>query len=154
MSEAAPSRQFAIQKLYLKDASFESPGTPQTFGFKQWSPKIDLNIGNSQKAVDGALHEVVLSVTVTVSLEDKTVFLIEAQQAGLFLLDGFSDDEKKVLFATQCMTILFPYAREVISDLSVRGGFPPLVLSPVNFDALYQQQLQQRRETDGSETIQ
>ena len=139
------SKQFAIQKLYVKDASFESPESPDSFNFTQWDPKIDLNLTNSLKNIDGELYEVVLCVTVTVSQEDKTLFLVEVHQAGLVSISGFDEEEKKYLLGSQCMTILFPYAREVVSDLSIRGGFPPVILSPVNFDALYQQHMQQQQ---------
>ena len=146
------SKQFAIQKLYVKDLSFESPASPDSFGFKQWDPKIDLNLSNSQRQVEGDLYESVLSVTATISHDEKTVFLIEVQQAGIFHIAGFGDDEKKYLLGSQCLTILFPYARELISDLSTRGGFPPLILSPVNFDALYHQHMQQQQaEQDAAE---
>ena len=138
-------KQFAIQKLYVKDASFESPGTPESFKFTSWNPRIDLNLGNEQKHIEGDLYEVVLSITATVTHEESTAFLVEVQQGGLFLLTGFTEEEKKYLLGTQCMSTLFPYAREVVSDLSVRGGFPPLLLAPVNFDALYQQHLQRQQ---------
>lgn len=152
MSEAQETnKQFAIQKLYVKDASFESPDSPESFSFKKWDPKIDLNLTNSLKNVGGDLHEVVLCVTVTVSQDDKTLFLVEVHQAGLVAISGFDEAEKKYLLGSQCMTILFPYAREVISDLSTRGGFPPVILSPVNFDALYQQHVQQQQ-PEGEET--
>lgn len=145
MSEEQDNRkQFAIQKLYVKDASFESPDSPNSFSFKQWDPKIDLNLTNNQRHIEGDMYEAVLCLTVTVNHQDKTAFLIEVQQAALVGLSGFDEEERKYLLGSQCMTILFPYAREVISDLSVRGGFPPLILSPVNFDALYQQHMQQQ----------
>ena len=143
---AAPKPHFAIQKLYIKDSSFESPVSPQAFAFKQWKPKIDMNLSNEQKHVSGDIYEVVLSVTTTVTQEDTITFLIEVHQAGLFEITGFEEDQKSYLLGSQCMNVLFPYAREVISDLSVRGGFPPLTLSPVNFDALYQQHLKEQRE--------
>jgi len=143
------TKQFAIKKLYVKDASFESPDSPQSFGFEKWSPKIELNIGNDQKRIEDDLYEIVLKITVTVSHEDETAFLVEVQQAGLFQVGGFDEDQKKYLLGSQCLNILFPYAREAISDLSVRGGFPPLTLSPVSFDALYQQHLQQQQEKQG-----
>ena len=145
MSEEQENRkQFAIQKLYIKDASFESPDSPSSFSFKQWDPKIDLNLTNNQRHVEGDLYEAVLCLTVTVNHQDKTAFLIEVQYAALVVMTGFEEEEKKYLLGSQCMSILFPYAREVISDLSVRGGFPPLILSPVNFDALYQQHMQKQ----------
>ena len=140
------NKQFAIQKLYIRDASFESPGAPQSFSFAKWEPKIDLNLTNDQKHVEGDLYEVVINLTATVSVDDRTAFLVEVQQAGLFSIAGFDDREKKYLLGSQCMSILFPYLREAITDLSVRGGFPPLVLTPVNFDALYHQHLQQQQQ--------
>lgn len=143
---SAASKQFAIQKLYLKDASFESPDAPHSFGFTKWDPKIDLNMNNTSAHIDGDIYEAVLRVTATVSLEEKTAFLIEVQFAGLFAISGFDEDERKYLLGSQCMTVLFPYVREVISDLTIRGGFPPFLLSPVNFDGLYQQHLQQQKE--------
>jgi len=146
MTEAtAPKKQFSIQKLYLKDVSYESPGTPHTFSFKQWDPKVDLNLTNTHSQVDGDIYEAVLSITVTVAHQDKTAFLIEVQYAGLFAIAGFEEEERNYLIGSQCMNILFPFAREVISELSTRGGFPPLMLQPVNFDALYQQHLQQKQ---------
>jgi preprotein translocase subunit SecB len=146
---SAPQKQFAIQKLYLKDASFESPDAPKSFSFTKWDPKIDLNLSNTNAHVDGDIYEVVLCVTATVKLEEKTAFLIEVHFAGLFGISGFDEAEKKYLLGSQCMTTLFPYVREVISDLTIRGGFPPLILSPVNFDGLYQQHLQQQQEKQG-----
>ena len=144
-AQQAP-KQFAIQKLYIKDASFESPNSPDCFSYQQWDPKIDVNLSNSQRHVRDELYEAVLVITATATHDDKTAFLVEVHQAGLFVIDGFEEEEKRYLLGSQCMNILFPYLREAISDLSVRGGFPPLLLSPVNFDALYQQHLQQQRQ--------
>jgi preprotein translocase subunit SecB len=138
-------KQFAIQKLYVKDASFESPATPESFSFEQWKPKIDLSLTNKQRHVEGDLYEAVLCVTATVTHQDSTAFLVEVHQAGLVTIAGFDDDEKNYLLGSQCMSVLFPYLREVVSDLSTRGGFPPLILSPVNFDALYHQHIQQQQ---------
>jgi len=154
MSDKQESKkQFSIQKLYIKDASFESPDSPGSFSFKQWNPKIDLNLNNTHGHVDGDLYEAVLRITATIKHEDNTAFLIEVHQAGLFMLSGFEEEERQYLLGSQCMNILFPYAREVISEMSTRGGFPPLILSPVNFDALYQQHLQQRKEKQGESTL-
>lgn len=151
MSEEQENRkQFAIQKLYIKDASFESPDSPNSFSFKQWDPKVDLNLTNNQQHIEGDLYEAVLCLTATVNHQDKTAFLIEVQHAALVVMSGFEEEEKKYLLGSQCMSILFPYAREVISDLSVRGGFPPLILSPVNFDALYQQHIQKQANPEGA----
>jgi preprotein translocase subunit SecB len=143
------TQQFAIKKLYVKDVSFESPATPKSFSFKQWEPKIELNLTNKQTHIEADIYQVVLSITATVSIEEETAFLVEVHQAGLFQIAGFEDEQKSYLLGSQCMNILFPYAREVISDMSVRGGFPPLVMSPVNFDTLYQQHLQQQQGQPG-----
>ena len=141
---AAQPKQFAIQKLYLKDASFESPNTPQSFRFTKWDPKIDLNLTNTQAQIEGDIYEAVLCVTATIKLEEKIAFLIEVQFAGLFSISGFDETEMKYLLGSQAMSVLFPYVREVVSDMTTRGGFPPLILSPVNFDALYQKHLQEQ----------
>jgi len=153
MSETSTSKQhFSVQKLYVKDSSFESPASPEAFSFKQWNPKIDLNLTNKQTHIDADTYEAVLTITATVSQEESTAFLIEVHQAGLFQIAGFDDQQRGYLMGSQCMNILFPYAREVISDMSIRGGFPPLIISPVNFDALYQQHLQQQQEQSGEVT--
>ena len=144
------NKKFTIQKIYLKDASFESPGSPASFGQKPWDPKIDSNMNNSHETIGENQYEVVLRITLTASHNDETTFLIEVQQAGIFQISGFTDDELKYLLSSQCASQLFPYAREQVSDMTVRGGFPPLLLSPVNFDALYQQSLQQQKQKQGA----
>ena len=149
MSDQADKKRFNILKIYLKDASFESPAAPASFGIKQWDPKIDLNMTNSHSQIGDDRFEAVLRITVTANQDDQTAFLIEIQQAGLFEISGFSEDEHNYLLGSQCMNVLFPYVREQISDIAVRGGFPPLLLSPVNFDTLYQRHLQQRQEKSG-----
>ncbi|MFQ5631385.1 MAG: protein-export chaperone SecB, partial [bacterium] len=134
MSEKeAQKTQFSIQKLYVKDISFESPGAPGVFGFKKWEPKIDLNLNNAHKLLSEGVYEALLTITATVKHDDKTAFLVEVQQAGIFAVAGFKEQDRNYILASQCMNILFPYAREVISDLTARGGFPPFILSPVNF---------------------
>lgn len=145
----AAENQFSIQKLYVKDLSFESPATPAVFTFKDWNPQIELSLNNANKKVSDGLFEVVISVTATVKNEDKTAFLVEVHQAGIFQVAGFNEQDTKYILGAQCMNILFPYAREVVSDLTNRGGFPPLLLNPVNFDALYAQAIQkQQQEAD------
>ena len=153
MSDQEESKQFNIQKIYLKDSSFESPASPASFAQQPWDPKIDLNMNNTHANVEGDQYEAVLRLTLTATHEGETTFLIEVQQAGLFQISGFSEDELKYLLGSQCASVLFPYAREQISDMSVRGGFPPLLLTPVNFDALYQQHLQQQKDKSGEEEI-
>ncbi len=147
----APQKQFSIKKLYLKDASFESPDSPLSFNYTKWDPKIDLNLTNTKTHIDGDVYEAVLCVTATINLEEKTAFLIEVHYAGLFGISGFDETERKYLLGSQCMNVLFPYAREVVSDMTIRGGFPPLILSPVNFDGLYQQHLQQQQKQEEQE---
>lgn len=142
--QTAPQNQFSIQKLYVKDLSFESPSTPDVFSFKNWEPQIELNLNNTNKKISDGVYEVVLSVTTTVKHDEKTAFLVEIHQAGIFQISGFNEQDTKYILGSQCMNILFPYAREVVSDLTTRGGFPPLLLNPVNFDALYAQAVQQQ----------
>ena len=149
--EQAPQNHFSIQKLYVKDVSFESPATPKVFSYQKWDPKIDLNLTNKHTNVGKDMYEAILTITATVTHEDKTAFLMEVHQAGLFAIAGFSDQDRNYLLGSQCMNILLPYAREVISDMTTRGGFPPLILSPVNFDALYQQHVQAQKDKQVSE---
>ena len=142
--------QFGIQKTYVKDVSLEVPNSPNVFQDK-WNPSVNMDIQNTTAKLSEELHEVVLSVTVTVSSEEQTVYLVEALQAGIFHISGFPDDVLKRMLGTICPNILFPFAREFISDLVIRGGFPQLLLAPVNFDALYHQQQQQTNKTDAEE---
>ncbi|MFK8068739.1 MAG: protein-export chaperone SecB [Gammaproteobacteria bacterium] len=137
--------QLAIQKIYVKDLSFEAPNTPEIF-MEQAQPQVDLQMHNESKSLQEDMHEVTLTITVTVKLEEKTVYLVEVKQAGIFLLAGFNEEQLTQVSATACPSILFPYAREAVSDLVTRGGFPPLLLNPVNFDAVYQQELARREQ--------
>jgi preprotein translocase subunit SecB len=147
MTEKDPvQNHFSIQKIYVKDVSFESPTSPEAFGFKQWNPKIELNINNSHKRLNEQMYEAVLTITATVNQDDKTAFLIEVKQAGIFAITGFNDQDLSYLIGSQCMSILLPYAREAVSDITTRGGFPPLLLAPVNFDALYQQHMKEQQD--------
>ncbi len=151
--EQTQKTHFSIQKIFVKDVSFESPDTPKAFSFAKWEPKIELNLNNSHTSIDDNLYEAVLTITATVRHQEKTAFLVEVQQAGIFAVAGFNENDQQYLLGSQCMNILFPFARETISDLTTRGGFPPLLLSPVNFDALYQQHMQkQATEAEDTET--
>lgn len=157
MAEEAqtPEKQLAIQKIYIKDFSFESPNTPQVFGKADWAPKTDLNLRSSHTAGSEDNHEVVLTITVEAKEDDKTVFLVELHQAGLFHVTGYSDDEFKAIVGSFCPNILFPYARETIASIISKGGFPEFVLQPINFDALYSQGMAQakaRAESDSAVT--
>lgn len=135
--EAPPA--LLIHKLYVKDVSFESPHSPVIFN-ESWQPQAEVNIQNSARKVGDALYEVVLTVTVTARVGDKVGFLIEVQQAGLFGLDVPDEDAARPVIGGACPGILFPYAREAVSNLAERGGFPPLLLAPTDFNALYHQQ--------------
>lgn len=141
--QQAPQRQFLVQRIYTKDLSFEAPNTPQVFQEK-WSPEINIGLGNEVKRLENGAVEVVLNVTVEAKQEERSVFMVEVKQAGLFLVQGFSDAELDALLSIAAPNILFPYAREIVSDLVTRGSFPQLVLQPVNFEALYNQQRQAR----------
>jgi preprotein translocase subunit SecB len=132
-------KKILIQKIYLKDFSFESPQTPQVFTEGKWDPKTNLNLRSTHSAGSGELHEVVLTITVETKHEDKTLFLIELQQAGLFHITGYNEQEFAAVVGSFCPNLLFPYAREAISGIVSRGGFPELLLQPINFDALYTQ---------------
>lgn len=142
-------KKISIQKIYLKDFSFESPQTPQIFTAGKWDPKTNLNLRSTHSAGSGDHHEVVLTITVETKHEDKTLFLIELQQAGLFYIAGYSEQEFSAVVGSFCPNVLFPYAREAIAAIVSKGGFPELLLQPINFDALY---AQSRAEAKGQVT--
>lgn len=137
---AAPESNLVIHKLYVKDLSFESPSTPTIFN-ENWEPRVDINVQNTAVQVGEGIFEVVLTVTVTAKLEEQPAFLVEVQQAGLFQISDMADDEIRRAIGATCPTVLYPYAREVVSDLIVRGGFPPLWLAPADFESAYEQRL-------------
>lgn len=148
----AQEKQFSIQKIYTKDISFESPAAPNVFTEK-WEPKVDFNLGTNATPLQDSMFEVALTVTVTVKTGDTTAYLVEATQAGIFSLAGFTDEEMGPMVGSFCPNILFPYVREVVSDLVAKGGFPQLLLAPVNFDALYAQHIQQAQQAPSSESL-
>ena len=138
-----PQIQFAVQRIYVKDVSFEAPNglaPAQT-----WQPKVSQDLNTQVNKVQDDLYEVVLKITVTVTVDDKTAFLVEVHQAGLFGIKGPEGPQLQHLLSSQCPHILFPYARECIDSLCVRGGFPPLMLPPINFDALFAQAVSEAR---------
>lgn len=141
---AAPQAQLSVQKIYVKDASFEAPNAPQIFQ-EQGQPQIDLNLSQKVQNFAEGLYEVVLSLTVTCKLAERTVYLAEVQQAGVFALNGFEAGQRDVVLGTYCPHTLFPYARQAISDLVQNGGFPPFLLQPINFDQIYADQLKRRQ---------
>lgn len=136
---------FEIQRIFVKDLSFEAPNTPQTF-LDEWKPEVSLNLETKSNRIQDTQHEVMLSITATVTTGKKTAFLIEVHQAGIFLISGFQSDQLHHMLGSFCPNILFPYAREVVSDVVVRGGFPQLILAPVNFDTLYTQHKEKQTE--------
>ncbi|MFO7603819.1 MAG: protein-export chaperone SecB [Gammaproteobacteria bacterium] len=140
-----PQQQFTIHKIYTKDISFEAPHAPAIFN-EEWQPEVNLELNSQGRSIGENTYEVVLSLTVTTKNKDKTAFLVEVQQAGIFGIAGFGPQDLSHMIGSFCPNILFPYAREAISDLVTRGGFQPLLLAPVNFDVLYSQHLEQQQQ--------
>jgi preprotein translocase subunit SecB len=138
-------RMFQLHRIYIKDISFESPNSPRIF-IGEWQPKHELNLNTQVKRVDEQTFEVILSVTVTTHLGDQTAFIVEVQQAGLVGVKGFSEQELGPLLGAYCPNLLFPYAREAISDLVGKGSFPQLLLQPVNFEVLFAQRQREMME--------
>lgn len=147
MSEAAQPT-FQIEKLYVKDVSLEIPHAPGVF-LEQAEPQLEVRIDTTSAQFAEAYFEVTVSATVTARSGERTLFLAEAAQAGIFQVRNVSPDEMAPLLAVACPTIVFPYLRETISDLIVRGGFPPVLLTPISFEALYMQRLQQQSSGNG-----
>ncbi len=147
--QAANGPSFVVQKIYLKDVSFESPAAPEIFR-ENVQPEIKLNLAQRVQNMADDLYEVTLTVTVTCKLGDKTAYLAEVQQAGIFGIKGFEPQQLQGTLGAYCPTILFPYARQQISDMVAHGGFHPLLLQPVNFDQLYAEQM--RRQSEESAT--
>lgn len=139
-----PQPVFSIDKLYVKDLSLEVPGAPQVF-LERESPQIDVQLHTQARSLEGGLFEVVLTATITAKVKDKTLFLVEAAQAGIFQIRNLPESDMGPVLGMSCPNILFPYVRETVSDVIVRAGFPPVILSPVNFEALYQEQIRQQQ---------
>ncbi len=142
---------FTIEKLYVKDLSLEVPNAPQVF-LERETPRVDVQLSTEAKPVNEGHYEVVLSVTTTATVKDKTVFLVEAKQAGIFQIRNLPAESLDLVLSITCPNILFPYARETVSDAITRSGFPPFLLAPVNFEALYQQRMQQAQPTEAAPT--
>jgi preprotein translocase subunit SecB len=150
--QKTPEKQIGIQKIFIKDFSFESPQTPAVFAQADWSPKTNLNLRSTHTPGAENSHEVVLTITIEAKAEDKTFFLVELQQAGLFHIAGYTEEELKAVVGSYCPNILFPYARETVASIISKGGFPEFLLQPINFDALYAQgmaQAQAQAEAEG-----
>lgn len=141
-NEAAP--QFAIQRVYTKDVSFETPNSPAIFQ-KEWKPEVQLDIDTRSNKIAEGTYEVVLALTVTAKVEEQTAFLAEVQQAGIFTIGNMPEAQLAHMIGAFCPNTLFPYARETVASLVNRGSFPQLNLAPVNFDALFASYVQQRQ---------
>jgi preprotein translocase subunit SecB len=139
MSDAQNQPVFSIEKVYVKDLSLEIPNAPAAF-LEREAPTVDIQLHHNSTGVDEGVFQTVLTVTVTAKVKDKTLFLVEAAQAGIFVVRNVPASELEAVLGIACPNILFPYVREVISDTVTRAGFPPVVLSPVNFEAIYQTQ--------------
>jgi preprotein translocase subunit SecB len=139
-AKGAGGPEFGIKGIYIRDLSFEAPNPP---GAQQgdWQPDVKFELNTQARKVDGDDFEVILKLTVTVKVDKKVAFIAEAQQGGLFTLRGFNDEQRGQMLGSFCPNVLYPYARELVSNIATRGGYPPLYLAPVNFDALYQDHL-------------
>lgn len=137
--------QFALHRIYCKDISFETPNSPSVFQ-REWKPEIKLDIDTRSAKLDEVNFEVVLAITVTATIDGTTAFLCEVQQAGIFTIDNMPEQQLAHTLGSYCPNMLFPYARETISNLVNRGTFPPLNLAPVNFDAIFAAYVQKRQE--------
>lgn len=139
--------QFMIQRIYVKDLSYEAPNTPSIFQ-QQWEPELTLDLNTSSTRLEEGVFEVVLAVTATVSNQKATAFLVEVKQAGIFTIQGAAGNQLEHLLNSFCPSILFPYAREAITSQVVNGSFPQLVLAPINFDALFMQQMEEKQKAN------
>lgn len=140
--------QFMIQRIYIKDLSYETPNTPAVFQ-QQWEPELTLDLNTNSTQLENGVYEVVLTVTATVANQKTTAFLVEVKQAGIFSIMGAAQQQLDHLLNSFCPNILFPYAREAITSQVIRGSFPQLVLAPINFDALYMQQMAEKQNASG-----
>lgn len=144
MSDAQTQPMFSIEKVFVKDISLEIPNAPQVF-LEREAPTVDIQLHHNSSQVDEGVYQTILTVTVTAKVKDKTMFLVEVGQAGVFVVRNIPAQEMDAVLGIACPNILFPYAREVVSDITVRAGFPPVVLNPVNFESIYQQAIQQQQ---------
>jgi preprotein translocase subunit SecB len=137
--------QITVQKIYVRDASFEAPGAPYIFQ-DQSQPRIELNLGQKVQQLAQNVYEVVLTITLTCKAGEKTAYLVEVQQAGIFGLSGFDPQQLDLVIGTYCPHVIFPYARQAVSSLIEQGGFPPFLLQPINFEQIYAEQLKRRQQ--------
>lgn len=151
--EQAQQPVFGIEKIYVKDVSLEIPNAPHVF-LQRENPEVGIELHNAAAAIGDGVFEAVITVTVTSKIEDKTVFLVEVAQAGIFQIRNVPNEAIEGILGVTCPNILFPYAREAVSDLVTRAGFPPVLLNPINFEALYLQQKQQQQAQAGDAATQ
>ncbi len=144
------SQHFDIQKVYLKDVSLETPNSPEIFTEQQWQPQSEVRLETGATPLNQELFEVVLTITVTCKLGERTAYLVEVQQAGIFTVKGFEEPQMGHMLNAFCPNILFPFAREEIASLIGKSGFPTILLNPINFDGLYLQRLQQQQMDTGA----
>ena len=144
---------FGIEKLYVKDISVEVPNAPEIF-LEREAPQVEIQLNSAGRGLGDGAYEVLLTVTVTAKLGEKTVFLVEVGQAGIFRVLNVPNEQIEPLIAVACPNILFPYARETVSDAVTRAGFSPIVLQPVNFEAMYMQRMQEQTAASAEPTIQ
>ena len=152
MSDAQNQPVFSIEKLYVKDISLEIPNAPQVF-LEREAPQVDIQLHHESTNIDEGVFQTVLTVTVTAKVKEKTLFLAEVGQAGIFVIRNIPAADVDPILGIACPNILYPYVREVVSDVVGRGGFPPVVLSPVNFEGLYQAQKQAQEEQKAAEPV-
>lgn len=149
-SDKSQEPSFIIQRIYAKESSIETPNSPKIF-LTEWKPELNMDLETKTSPLEDNHHEVILRVTVTVKVDNKTAFIVEVQQAGIFAMQGLPEDQLKHMLGSFCPNILYPYARELITSLVTHAGFPQLYITPVNFDALYQQHLQEKNSNIGKE---
>lgn len=143
-SATTTNPEFSIQRIYIKDLSVECPSSPQIFR-QEWKPDIDLQINVDTEKLEDDYFQVIIKITAVAKNKDKIALLIEVQQAGIFIMKNFSEEQRKQMLGAFCPNILFPYAREIISETASRAGFPPLYLAPVNFDAVFAEQMRRQQ---------
>jgi preprotein translocase subunit SecB len=148
-AQAAQQPVFNIEKIYVKDISLEAPNAPQIF-LQNENPQVSIELQNKAAKIDEGVFETVITITVTSKIQDKVAFLVEVAQAGIFRIHNVPEENISAILGITCPNILFPYAREAVSDIVTRAGFPPVLLNPINFEALYAQQLQQQPEENAT----
>ncbi len=149
-SSEEPQQQFVMQRVFVKDLSFESPQAPEVFR-KEWKPQMGVDLRTKSNSMGDNNYEVVLTITVTAKLEDETAFLVEVQQGGIFFIQGIEGEELRRVLSILCPNMLFPYARETIDTVVTKGTFPALMLAQVNFEGLYAQAVQQAQQQSDAE---